>query len=60
MKIIADFHIHSRYSRATSREMEVRTLGRYAGVYGKISIYDSKEQTSSGSPQSAKRQKELF
>ena len=30
MRIIADFHIHSKYSRATSREMEVETLARYA------------------------------
>ena len=34
MKIIADFHIHSKYSRATSKEMEVRTLSRYAGMKG--------------------------
>jgi len=30
MRIIADLHIHSRYSRATSREMEVETLARWA------------------------------
>jgi len=34
MKIIADFHVHSKYSRATSKEMEVRTLSRYAGMKG--------------------------
>ena len=34
MKIIADFHIHSKYSRATSKEMEVKTLSRYAGMKG--------------------------
>ncbi|MCM8775738.1 MAG: endonuclease Q family protein [Candidatus Omnitrophica bacterium] len=34
MRIIADFHIHSKYSRATSREMEVQTLARYAEVKG--------------------------
>lgn len=34
MRIIADFHIHSKYSRATSKEMEVRTLSRYAGMKG--------------------------
>lgn len=30
MRIVADLHIHSRYSRATSREMEVETLARWA------------------------------
>lgn len=34
MKIIADFHIHSKYSRATSKDMEVRTLARYAAMKG--------------------------
>ena len=34
MKIIADFHIHSKYSRATSREMEVETLALWAGKKG--------------------------
>jgi len=34
MKIIADFHIHSKYSRATSKEMEVKTLARYAEMKG--------------------------
>ena len=34
MRIVADFHIHSKYSRATSREMEVQTLGRYAAMKG--------------------------
>ena len=34
MKIIADFHIHSRYSRATSKEMEAGILGRYAEMKG--------------------------
>lgn len=34
MKIIADFHIHSKYSRATSKDMEVGTLGRYAEMKG--------------------------
>ena len=36
MKIIADFHIHSKYSRATSRAMEVETLALWAekkGIY---------------------------
>lgn len=30
MKFIADFHIHSRYSRATSPEMEIPILSEYA------------------------------
>ncbi len=30
MKIIADLHIHSKYSRATSRDMEVDTLAVWA------------------------------
>ncbi len=34
MKFTADFHIHSKYSRATSREMEVETLARYAEMKG--------------------------
>ncbi|MBI3314051.1 MAG: DNA helicase UvrD [Candidatus Omnitrophica bacterium] len=34
MRIIADFHIHSKYSRATSREMEIGTLDRYARMKG--------------------------
>lgn len=34
MKIIADFHLHSKYSRATSREMEVETLARWGEKKG--------------------------
>lgn len=34
MKIIGDFHIHSKYSRATSREMEVGTLALWAEKKG--------------------------
>lgn len=34
MKFIADFHIHSKYSRATSKEMEVEALGRWAKKKG--------------------------
>jgi len=30
MKFIADLHLHSRYSRATSQEMEVKTLALWA------------------------------
>jgi len=34
MKFIADFHIHSKYSRATSKEMEVEALRRWAKKKG--------------------------
>ena len=30
MKFIADLHLHSKYSRATSRDMEVETLSAWA------------------------------
>lgn len=30
MSFIADLHLHSRYSRATSREMGVESLARWA------------------------------
>ncbi|MBI5193833.1 MAG: DNA helicase UvrD [Nitrospirae bacterium] len=34
MKFKADFHIHSPYSRATSPDMEIETLNRYAQIKG--------------------------
>src|SRR5512136_2859636 len=34
MRFIADFHLHSRYSRATSKEMEVECLARWAKKKG--------------------------
>jgi uncharacterized protein (TIGR00375 family) len=34
MRFIADFHIHSKYSRATSKEMEVESLARWAKKKG--------------------------
>jgi uncharacterized protein (TIGR00375 family) len=34
MKIIADFHVHSAYSRATSKEMHLRTMAQWAGLKG--------------------------
>jgi len=34
MPVVADLHIHSRYSRACSREMEVATLSRWAKIKG--------------------------
>jgi uncharacterized protein (TIGR00375 family) len=33
-RIIADFHIHSKYSRATSREMDVTVLDKWAKIKG--------------------------
>ena len=30
MRIIADFHIHSKYSRATSRDMDIEALSQWA------------------------------
>ncbi len=34
MRVIADFHIHSRYSRATSQKMCVEEIARFARVKG--------------------------
>ncbi|MFH0888524.1 MAG: endonuclease Q family protein [Planctomycetota bacterium] len=34
MKFIADFHVHSKYSRATSKDMNVETLARWAEIKG--------------------------
>ncbi len=34
MRIVADFHIHSKYSRATSKDMEVRSLSKWAEMKG--------------------------
>ncbi len=34
MQFAADFHIHSPYSRATSPDMEIETLNRYAQIKG--------------------------
>ena len=34
MKIIADFHVHSAYSRATSKEMHLPTMAHWAGLKG--------------------------
>ena len=34
MKIIADFHVHSKYSRATSKNMEIETMGEWADLKG--------------------------
>ncbi|MCK4224340.1 MAG: DNA helicase UvrD [candidate division Zixibacteria bacterium] len=34
MKFIADFHVHSKYSRATSKEMDVENLARWANLKG--------------------------
>lgn len=34
MKIFADLHIHSKYSRATSRELTIENLEKYAKIKG--------------------------
>ena len=34
MRMIADFHLHSKYSRATSKDMDVETLARWAKKKG--------------------------
>ena len=34
MKFIADFHVHSKYSRATSKEMDVENMARWANFKG--------------------------
>jgi len=34
MKFIADFHIHSKYSRATSKDMELDSLDKWAKIKG--------------------------
>ncbi len=34
MKFIADFHVHSKYSRATSKDMDVESMAKWAGLKG--------------------------
>ncbi len=34
MKFIADFHIHSKYSRATSKDMDLESLDKWAKIKG--------------------------
>src|SRR5512143_2568578 len=34
MRIIADLHIHSKYSRATSEQMSIPEIARYAKIKG--------------------------
>jgi hypothetical protein len=34
MKVIADLHMHSRYSRATSAKMNVNEVSRFAKIKG--------------------------
>ena len=44
---IADFHIHSKYSRATSKDMDVENLARWAKIKG-ISLLGSGDFTHGG------------
>ncbi|HEX9911903.1 MAG TPA: endonuclease Q family protein [candidate division Zixibacteria bacterium] len=44
MRFIADFHVHSKYSRATSQEMEVESLSKWAEIKG-ISLLGSGDFT---------------
>ena len=34
MRFFADFHIHSKYSRATSKEMDLENLDKWARIKG--------------------------
>src|SRR3989304_6236967 len=34
MRVIADVHLHSKYSRATSREMDVENMARWCKIKG--------------------------
>ena len=34
MKFIADLHIHSKYSRATARDMDIENLDKWAKIKG--------------------------
>jgi len=34
MKVIADFHIHGRYSRATSKQLDIQNLEKYGRIKG--------------------------
>jgi len=34
MKFIADFHVHSKYSRATSKDMDVENMAKWASLKG--------------------------
>ena len=33
-QFIADFHIHSKYSRATSKDMDLESLDKWAKIKG--------------------------
>ncbi len=57
MRVIADFHLHSKYSRATSRDMILEKIAEgisrvrqgniqiepgYDGVFGKVRVFSDK------------------
>ncbi len=44
MPFIADFHIHSKYSRATSKDMDIKTLAKWSKIKG-ISMMGSGDFT---------------
>lgn len=38
MKFVADLHIHSKYSRATSKEMNLESLDKWAKKIGRAHV----------------------
>ena len=34
MRVVADFHLHSKYSRATSRDMDLDNISKWANFKG--------------------------
>ena len=42
MSFIADFHIHSKYSRATSKDMDLESLAKWAKIKGISMMGDGK------------------
>ena len=53
MKFIADFHLHSKYSRATSKDMDLENLDKWAKVKGiKIDAWKMENGSAGELPQS--------